>query len=102
MRSKFHDLSIFEVDPLDTIIGFYSVVGRKSHAEDEDSVCLSGTNPRVTLQQMGTATKKAKNIMAAAGSGSESASMIKTIVRADTNTRDGNFTDASVSSRVAL
>ena len=51
---------------------------------------------------MGAATKKAKNIMAAAGSGSESASMIKAIVRADTNTRDGNFTDASVSSRVAL
>ena len=40
--------------------------------------------------------------MAAAGSGSESASMIKAIVRADTNTRDGTFTDASVSSRVAL
>ena len=63
---------------------------------------MSGTNARVALQQMGVVTKKAKNIMASAGSGSESASMIKAIVRADTNTRDGNFTDASVSSRVAL
>ena len=99
-RSKLHDLSAFEVDPLDSVIGFYSVVGRKSQQEDEDSVILGGTAPRVTLQQMGGVSKKTKNIMAAAGSGSESASMIKAIVRADTSNRDGNFTDASVSSRV--
>ena len=50
---------------------------------------------------MGNVSKKTKNIVAA-GSGSESASMIKAIVRADTNNRDGNYTDASVSSRIAL
>ena len=50
---------------------------------------------------MGSVSKKTKNIVAA-GSGSESASMIKAIVRADTNNRDGNYTDASVSSRIAL
>ena len=47
-RSKLHDLSVFEVDPLETVIGFYSVVGRRSQAEDEDSVS-HGASPRVAL-----------------------------------------------------
>ena len=30
-RSKLHDLSTFEIDPFENLIGFYSVVGRKVH-----------------------------------------------------------------------
>ena len=48
-RSKLHDLSVFEVDPLETVIGFYSVVGRRSQTEEEDSVSHRAS-PRVALQ----------------------------------------------------
>ena len=42
-RTKLHDLSAFEVDPLENLIGFYSVVGKRRFLDDgEDSVVSQG------------------------------------------------------------
>ena len=51
MRTKLHDLSTFEVDPLENLIGFYSVVGKRRFVDDgEDSVVSQG--PIGTNQHM--------------------------------------------------
>ena len=49
-RTKLHDLSAFEVDPLENLIGFYSVVGKRrgniDDGEDSTSQGIAGTNMR--------------------------------------------------------
>ena len=116
-------MSAFEVDPLENLIGFYSVVGSKRNLDDNDnsmiSASVAGTNARTngvvsqlnvrssdmtsskhTVQQhMRNVTKKSKGQMASAGSGSESAVMIKAIARGE-NRGENTHTDASCSSRL--
>ena len=40
-RNKLHDLSTFEVDPLENLIGFYSVVGNQRNVDENDNSMIS-------------------------------------------------------------
>ena len=41
MRTKLHDLNTFEVDPLENLIGFYSVVGKRRDFDEGDNSLIS-------------------------------------------------------------
>ena len=101
-RTKLHDLSTFEVDPLENLIGFYSVVGKRRFLDDGEDSGPVGTNQILSSIQQNMGNVPKKNQMASAGSGSESAVMIKAIARGDNSTArgEGIHTEASCSSRL--
>jgi hypothetical protein len=101
-RAKIYDLESSLVDPLDNLIGFYSVVGKKpsdgvasivsqgvagiasATANSRTSgvtsaLCVRSSELTKNTAAKKTVTKKISNAhqMASAGSGSESATMIK-------------------------
>ena len=123
--AKLNDLETHMVDPLDYLIGFFSVVGRKSHqAEGSQSIISQGAAGSANARSSGvtsvlcvrsgdlaklptsstskrTVSKKVTNShqMTSAGSGSESATMIKVAQKLGPASSLVATSDASASNR---